>query len=293
MPEETAGATDAATATDDTATATVAQPIPLVDSEGKLTEKWRESLPEDIRGEAVFDRAKDFHGICRSLASAEKMVGKDKMVIPNEHSGEEEWDNYHRIAGWPEKPEDYGIARAEDYPEELYNEDYAKAATELFHKIRLTKSQAKALHEFQANTTLQAVKDKATTDEFEMDKLKTGLHTDWGAAYDQKLHLNNLAVEKGVEGDEEFKARLLEKFGNDPDFIKYNAFHGAGYAEHKGIVPTSTIISTPVELEAKRLEAMNHPAFLDPKHAQHKTQVELVTKLSKQIAEAREQKVVA
>lgn len=283
MPETTTEAT----ATDTTTTDAIAQPIPLVNSEGALRENWRDSLPEDIKGKDIFGRVKDFHGICRSLVGLEERVGRDQMSIPNESSSEAEWDNYHRIAGWPEKPEEYGIARAEDFPEEHYDEDYAKAATELFHKIRLTKTQAKALHEFQANSVLQAIKDKATADEFEMDKLKAGLHTDWGAAYDQKLHLNNLAVEKGVEGSEEFKTRLLEKFGNDPDFIRYNAFHGAMYAERHGLVPTGQQVPTTDDLEAQKIEAMNHPAYLDESHALHKAQRVKVLALAKRIQEAK------
>ena len=101
MAEETT-----ATVTTATGGATTAEPVPLINAEGELKEGWRESLPEDIRSDKVFDRVSNFEGIMKSLSSAERAYGKDKIPIPNEASSDVEWDctvvlDKCQIASWP------------------------------------------------------------------------------------------------------------------------------------------------------------------------------------------------
>ena len=84
----------------------------------------------------------------------------------------------------------------------------------------------------------------------------------------QKEHLANAMVEKGTKGDAEFKERLLQKFGNDPDFIEYNANIGGEFAE-SGSIPKVNHAPTPTDIDAKIKEIMNSDAFIKPMHPEH------------------------
>jgi hypothetical protein len=264
-----------------------AQPIPIVNSEGAFRENWRESLPENIRGDAVWDRIKDFNGMAGVLANAERMVGKNKIAIPGENSSDEEWEAWHNAGGRPEKSEDYGFSKPEDFPEEYYSQEFTTAAQELMHKIGLSRKQAQALFEFNNSNILQQLKDKVESGDLAAKKaaeeLQNGLLTDWGNAYEQKKHLGNLAIEQGVKGESaELKERLLEKYGNDPDFIRFAANIGKNFAETKGIAPGLSVAATPDEIQGKIDELQSSDAFVQRNNPGHKAALAKMTELYKE-----------
>lgn len=257
-----------------------APPAPLVNSDGELREGWRDTLPEDIRGDKVFDRVSNFEGVMKSLSSAERAFGKDKIAVPNESSSEAEWDEFHKAGGRPKTAGDYNFTRPEELPEEHYNQELATAAQELFHKIGLSKSQADALFEFNNNNIITQLTKNAQDAEASMAELKNGLYSDWGNAYEQKKHFGNVAIEQGTAGDVEFKGRIAQKFGNDPDFVRFSSNLGSKFAE-TGSVQIETI-PTPGDIQTQIDEAMTHKSHgIDyAKHGytidQHNKQVEKV-----------------
>lgn len=276
------GITDPNAVVGDTATG---QPTPpLVNADGVLKDGWRESLPEDIRSEKVFDRVNNFEGIMKSLASAEKMIGRDKVAIPTEASSDVEWDAYYIAGGRPETAADYNLARPEELAEEFYSQELATAAQDLFHKIGLSQKQADALFAFNNNNVIAQLAKNKQDAELAATTLKDGLYADWGNAFEQKKHLGNVAVEQGASGDDEFKERLTQKFGNDPDFIRFAANVGSKFAEGTA-VDTSKLIPTPGDIQARIDTEMHKPVYGNDyaKHgftkAEHKRQVDLVYKM--------------
>lgn len=268
--------------TTDVATTEVAtQPIPaLVNAEGELRENWRESLPEDIRGDKVFERVSNFEGIMKTLSSSERAYGKDKIAIPNEASSEAEWDSFYTAGGRPKAATEYDLSRPEELPEEHYNQELATAAQELFHKIGLSQSQADALFEFNNNNVMSQLTKNSQDAEAMTAELTNGLYADWGNAYEQKKHLGNVAVERGTDGNEEFKERIAQKFGNDPDFIRFAANLGGKFAEAGSV--NVEMIPTPGDIQTQIDEAMSHKSHGADyvKHGftrtQHDAQVEKV-----------------
>lgn len=256
---------------------------PLVNSEGALREGWRDTLPEDIRSDKVFDRVSDFGGIMKSLSSAERAYGADKIAIPNEASSEAEWDTFHKAGGRPETADDYAFARPEELAEEYYSADQAKAAQDLMHSLGLSKKQADALFAFNNNHVIAELARKAQDAELAATKLQDGLYADWGNAFEQKKHLGNKAINEGTAGNDEFKARLTEKFGNDPDFIRFAANLGSKFSEAGS--PDIALIPTTGDIQNQIDEAMANKAYgPDFKQhgftkAQHETQVEKVSQL--------------
>ena len=252
----------------------------LVNSDGELREGWRDTLPEDIRGDKVFDRVSNFEGVMKSLASAEKAFGKDKIVKPNEASSDADWDAYYVAGGRPDTAGDYNLTRPDELPEEHYSQELATAAQELFHKIGLSKKQADALFAFNNNNAIALLTKNAQDSELEATTLKNGLYAKWGNAYEQRKHFGNAAVESGTAGDVEFKERLLGKFGNDPDFIEYSANLGAKFQETGS--PMVTTIPTPGDIQEQIANEQANKAYgIDyAKHGftkqQHKAQVNKV-----------------
>jgi hypothetical protein len=118
-------------------------------------------------------------------------------------------------------------------------------------------------------------------------ELKANLLSEWGNAYTQKEHLANFTVEKGTGGDAEFKERLLQKFGNDPDFIKYSANLGKGFSE-SGAIPHTTTSPTPADLQSQINEIMNSDAFMKATHPDHKETMKTIARLHEEKANVKQ-----
>ena len=283
MPEEdTAGSVDTALNGNTVQTPVVASdagspPTSVIGEDGTFVADWRSSLPEDIRSEAGLNNVKNLPDIARQLINAQRMIGKDKIALPNENSSESEWDEFYVSAGRPATAADYSLARPEDMPEEMYSTDLANAAQDLFHKIGLTKKQADALFDFNNSTAMSSVASAQQAQEFQVKEMTEGLIKEWGNAFEAKKHLGNVAIEQGADGNEEFRKTIAQKFGNDPDFIRFASNLGSKFAEH-GTVNIANV-PTPADMQSQISEAMHTDAYLNNLNPDHKRQVALVQRM--------------
>ena len=269
------------TTTETPATETPA--VPLVNADGTLREGWRDTLPEDIRGNKALGRVENFEGAMRSIASAERMIGADKVAVLTEASTDAERDAFYKAGGRPETADDYAFTRPEEFPEEYYSQEYADGIQEILFRRGGSKALADELFQFNNTFTLKRIATNAQDDTLAKQTLTDGLVADWGNAFEQKKHLGNKAIEEGTGGNVEFKARLTEKFGNDPDFVRFAANLGSKFSEAGS--PDIPLIPTTGDIQSQIDDAMAHKSHgADYKahgftKAQHETQVQKVTQL--------------
>lgn len=269
----------------DAAGTTNAQSVPVgfINEDGTFKDGWTGNLDEDIRGEKCLQSLKDIKGAMRTYVNAQKMVGKDKIVKPSEASSQAEWDAYYSAGGRPATAADYGFKKPDDYPDDIFDETYAKEVQDLLYKHGASKKLANALFQHNLQYVAKLVKSLETDEQLDMEGLKNGLRTEWGSAYEQKVHLGNVAIEHGSNGNEEFKQRLTSKLGNDPDFIRFAANVGSKFAEAGAFKPE--LIPTPSDIQERINTEIAHPAYgIDyVKHGftkqQHDTQVQKVQRL--------------
>ena len=256
--------------------------VSIIDADGTFREGWRNVLDEKIRDEPYLKEVKNIQGMANSVVSARRMVGKNKIAIPTEDSSEEEWLAWHDAGGRPKTAADYNFKRPDNFPQEHWNDNLAKSAMELFHKIGISTKQGKAILEFNNSNVMTALKAQKDAIIANRQEINDGLYKDWGAAYEQKKHLGNYAVEKGTNGDEEFKSRLLSKFGDDPDFIRYSSNLGSRFAEHGDIVASH--IPTPADIQTQIDEIEQNPLYLKGTQDQRMKLANQVMKLREKIA---------
>jgi hypothetical protein len=267
---------------------TLAAPVALADENGVLRDGWLDSIDEDLREESYLKEAKDVQSLARSTVHARRMVGKDKMVIPNEDSGDEVWDAYHKIGGRPDTALDYGFKRPDDFPEEHWDDEFMTKAQDILHKGGASKKLADDLLALNIESSKAALEKQRQQEEYNLDEINKKLDVEWGLARDQKMHLGNIAVVEGTKNkdgtvDEERKARILEKVNADPDLIWFASNLGGKFSEHGVIHDTG--IPTPGDLQAQIDEEMAKPVYSKDwrkngftKEA-HQRQVNLVAKL--------------
>ena len=234
-------------------------------TDGSLAEGWQSTLEEGLRDEKSLKGFKNVNDIAKSFVSTKSMVGKNTMEIPTDASNEIVWDMYYKAGGKPETVADYNLKAPDGFPEEVMEQVFPKARLEAWQE-RFFKAgiSAKAANQFIADfaqdmlADLQSVKQ---VEEQQMSELKTGLSLEYGAAYDQKKHIGNMAIEEGTKGDLEFKTRLTDKFGNDPDFIRYSINLGEKFAEGKP--PNFANIPTPADYQSQIDEIMANPLYMN------------------------------
>ena len=239
-------------------------------SDGTLNEGWQSTLDEEIREEKSLLLHKNIQTLSKSLVNAERMVGKNVIAIPGETSTEGEWQEYHKAGGRPETVEDYDLKAPEGFPEEIvaqvFPEDRITKWKERFFKGGVSQKAAKEfINEF-AQDMLVDYKLSEQAKVTQKEELVAGLSADWGAAFEQKKHLGNIAVNEGTAGDDEFKVRLTNKFGDDPDFVRFAANLGSKFAEGKP--PGFAAIPTPDDYQDQIDALMADPLYTKGTQAQ-------------------------
>jgi hypothetical protein len=251
--------------------------------DGSLVDNWNTMAPEgyeELRDDKTLPRIKKFWDLGKSYVNVRRQVPLEKIARPTENFTDDDWNEWYRAGGRPDTPEDYAIKRPKDFPETHWDDNRSKEFQKLFHQIGLSKKQADKLVEFNNQEVMKALQAQEQQEEIEFQKLNDQLHAKWGAAYNEKVHLGDIAIEKGVNGDLDYKERLLDKINSDPDLIEFASNLGSLFVEHK-IIERPTI-PTPGDLQTQINNAMNDPSYLNASHPNHKRQVQLVAQLFKE-----------
>ena len=65
------------------------------------TTDWKSGLSEDIRADKSLENIKDISGLAKSYIHAQKMVGADKIPVPNKYATEDDWNAVYEKLGRP------------------------------------------------------------------------------------------------------------------------------------------------------------------------------------------------
>ena len=259
-------------------TETTSAPESYVSEDGTFKEGWRNSLDEDVRADKSLESFKSLKDLAKSFVATKKMVGKDRVAVPTDKSSEAEWGEFYKAAGRPETVADYGLKITNDVPKEIADlvlpKDRLEKWQERFYKNGISKKAANQLLNEFVGDVMTDIHNDGLAKEQQMVELKDGLYKEWGSAYDQKVHLGNVAIEVGVKGDEDFKAAVIEEVNKNPILIKLMANIGGEFAEHKS--PNFANIPTPSDIDMKINEEMAKPAYMNRDDPGHKNAVNLV-----------------
>jgi len=277
----------------------------LVNQDGTFIEGWLDTKSTDDEGKEVnlFDDEtrtdqliKSFKGLpdlVKNLRSAQKMVGRNKVVIPGDDAPDEEWDGVFKALGMPDKPEDYKLDYAETVPEELRNKDNILWYQQTAKKYRLLPWQAEGI--FKDWNELQSVVHKKTLDDFNVS-LETGLSKlkdKLGATFNEKMDACDAIINAGTdnmkrlgfstEEIEDISNRLQNDVRRDPRVASIFISMGEMISEDRmGKIEKQNLFGIkPSEALAQIEEIKLDPAYLDENSPKHKGLVEKMTTLHK------------
>ena len=235
----------------------------FIADDGTFAEGWIEKyVSEENRGDPIFGRIKTIQGLTAQTANLERMKGADTIAKPSDSFGDADWDDFHRAAGWTGEP--IAFAAPEGLPEGVWSEERATKFSEKFNELRLSPKQVAGLVEVYNSDLMQQITNMGNNSDTAMANLKSELLAEKGNAYTQFEHNGNIAIEKGIDSPEH-KQRVLDKFANDPDFVRMMGNLGANFAEAGGI-PATKMAPTPTDIDAKIAEIRASDAYNNKRH---------------------------
>ena len=200
---------------------------------------WKDSISEVYRNDPNIEKFTEIDALAKSYINATRMIGQDKMVVPNKNFTEDQWEEAYIKLGRPESAEKYSLDVKSDIVS--LDEQAIRSFQEQSFKLGLNNEQAKGVLDFYKNNmeaqTQQAKVDAETT----QAQAQNILRQEWGRDYD-----SNIAKAKSLAtanlSPEVFEMELADgtRLGDNVDVIK-------GFAKIASMMSEDKILSTESE----------------------------------------------
>ena len=107
------------------------------------TKSWKEAISEEFRNDPNIEKFTEIDALAKSYINATKMIGQDKVAVPNKNSTEDHWNAVYEKLGSPVSADIYTLNVKSDV---VPIEDTAiKQFAENAHKLGLNNKQAQGI----------------------------------------------------------------------------------------------------------------------------------------------------
>jgi hypothetical protein len=238
---------------------------------------WQTGLPDDMKKDPSLDplKGKGIVDVVKGFINAQKLIGKDKIPLPGETAKPEEWAEFYKKLGRPEKPEDYKLAKPSDLPkdfpfQEKLIQDFSKAG----HELGLTTKQITGLYKWYLTNELETWNGITRDSAQAREGAETALRKEYGNAYDQRIGAAKILL--GKFGTPELTQALdATGMGNNPLLVKFLVNVAGQFSEDtlKGMGKSQFNIQAPEEakrqIDELKLNKEFMAAYFDPKNVGH------------------------
>jgi len=239
---------------------------------------WKASLSDEIRSDKSLENIKDIEGLAKSYVHAQKLVGSDKIPVPNKFATEKDWDEVYQKLGRPATPGDYKYELPED---KKIDEAALKNFSDQAHKLGLLPGQANGMVKFYNEMTSSALQEADTKATAAREASSTELKKEWGQAFEQKISQAS-SLAKSVGATELFNANMADgtKLGDHPVMIKAFAELANKMGEDSIVQASGPMYQTPAQID-KQIGELTMPgsAYWVKNHPNHKVAVDEVLAL--------------
>ena len=200
------------------------------------TETWRDTLPDDLKGNPLIGAIPDVATLTKGYISAQTMIGAKRIALPGEKATPEEMNEFYKAIGRPESQEKYSPPSVAFDPKLNIDAAGIKEAQGVFFGLGLTDAQQKGIMDFYATGINKTAGGMVQNAEAARAAADLQLQKDWGTEYTANLQIAKAALNKFATPGamNELEAGL----GNNPELIKM--FHAMGKAMLEDKSPTGT-----------------------------------------------------
>jgi hypothetical protein len=263
--------------------ATPQQETVLTQTEQPKEVNFKDLIPENFREEKSLNNFNNMEDFVKSYLHAQKLVGADKIPVPNKHATEEDWNEVFKKLGAPNSPEDYKYNFKDEEVDQQSVQEFNKAA----HRLGLLPKQAEGLIKFynEMNVNNEASQEEAAA-QSQMN-VEAELKKEFGPQYNKRLdQAKRLAVNSlGEDFLENTYLKDGSRLGDNLTVIKAFSNLADKLSEDPIIQGDGSSYMTAKDIEKEITELTQEgSAYWDKSHVNHDKSVTEVLKLREMLS---------
>ena len=200
---------------------------------------WKESISEVYRNDPNIEKFTEIDALAKSYINATRMIGQDKMIVPNKNFTEDQWEEAYIKMGRPESFDKYTLDTKSDVVP--LDEQAIKNFQEQSFKLGLNNEQANGILNFYKNNMEAADKQAKVDAETTQAQAQQLLRQEWGREYDTNINKAKSLANANL-APEVLELQLSDgsRLGDNVDVIK-------GFAKIANMLSEDKILSTESE----------------------------------------------
>jgi len=279
--EQTASPVEQTTTTETPATiANVAKTDTLISpttEQPKVATSWKEAISEEFRQDPNIEKFTEIDALAKSYINATKMIGQDKVAVPNKNSTEDQWNEVYDKLGRPESPDKYSLDVKSDVVP--LDNGAVKQFAENAHKLGLSNKQAQGVLEFYKNSMEGTAQQSKVDTETAQVQAEQELRQEWGREFENNVKKAGALAKANINSDIldlELKSGI--RVGDHPELIKGFAKIASMMSEDKIVSPESDSASKSADIESEISTITNNTdgPYWNKQHPDHDKVVQQV-----------------
>jgi len=243
---------------------------------------FQDLIPADFKEEKSLQNFNNMDDFIKSYLHAQKLVGSNKIPIPNKHATDEDWNEVYNKLGRPETPDGYEYS----FKEDEIDSAQLKSFNETAHKIGLLPKQAETLIKFYNDMNSQGKEQQEVVVRDKQIETENLLKQEFGSSYEKRIdQARRLATE--TLGNEFLNDTILQdgsRLGDNAELVKAFSMLADKLSEDEIIKGDGIGYMTAKEIE-KEIEELTEEgsAYWNKTHPNHKKAVDEVLRLREQL----------
>ncbi|QPZ53555.1 putative capsid assembly protein [Pelagibacter phage HTVC035P] len=204
-----------------------------------VAKSWKEAISEEFRNDPNISKFTEIDALAKSYINATRMIGQDKVAVPNENSTDDQWNEVYTKLGRPESADKYKLdINSEVAP---IDEGAIKTFAETSHKLGLNNKQAQGILEYYKSIMEGSVQQSKIDTETAQAQAEQQLRQEWGKNFDENVKKAG-SIAKANLGVDVLDMQLKDgtRLGDHPEVIK-------GFAKIADMMSEDKIVSTESE----------------------------------------------
>ena len=204
-----------------------------------VAKSWKEAIPEDLRNDPNISKFTELEALAKSYVNATRMIGQDKVAVPNNNSTDDQWNEVYDKLGRPESPDKYQLdAKSDVVP---LDESAIKSFAENAHQLGLNNKQAQGILEFYKNSMEGSVQQNQVDMETAQANAEQELRKEWGRAYEDNIKKAGAVAKANMDANIlDMQLKDGTRLGDHPAIIK-------GFANIANLMSEDKLVSTESE----------------------------------------------
>jgi len=242
-----------------------------------VNKTWKEAISEEFRSDPNIEKFTEIDALAKSYINATKMIGQDKVAVPNKNSTEDQWNEVYDKLGRPESADKYSLnVKSDIVPME---ETSIKQFAENAHKLGLNQKQAEGILDFyKTNMEGMAQQSKVDTETAQAQSAQE-LRQEWGREFDTNIKKAGALAKANMNAevlDMELKNGM--RVGDHPEIIKGFAKIAGMMSEDNMVTTESEQVSSNKDIESEISSIMNNREgpYWNKQHPDHDKTVQQV-----------------